>query len=134
MQKPSLVAEAKADKEVAKAKEAAKEVAREPAEALEKEVAKMVEKALFPARRRMAVAFVSSGTAELNVTLRAAWSAAAGSRGATLQSIPWSGMAALLRLLPDSWRPAQEEVRRPLLLQLSWLHLLGWQLVFPSPL
>ena len=98
-------------------------MARELAEALEKEVAKVVEKALLPARRRMAVAFVPSGTAELSVTALAPWFTAAGSRGATLQSIPWSGMAALLRLLPDSWRPAQEEVRRPLLLQLSWLRL-----------
>ena len=87
MQKPSLVAESKADKEVAKAKEAAKEVARELAKALEKEVAKVLGKALLPARRRMAVAFVSSGTAELSVTALAAWFTAAGSRGATLQSI-----------------------------------------------
>ena len=49
-------------------KETAKEVARDLAEALEKEMAKVVEKALLPARRRMAVAFVSSGTAELSVT------------------------------------------------------------------
>ncbi len=123
MQKPCLVAVAKADKELVMAKEAAKEVARDLAEALEKEVAKVVEEPLLPARRLMAFAFASSGTAELSVTLLAAWFTAAGSRGATLQSIPWSGMAALLRLLPDSWRPAQEEVRRPLLLQLSWLHL-----------
>ena len=87
-QKPILVAVAKADKEVARAKEAAKEVARERAEVLEKEVAKVVEKAFSPARHRMAVAFVSSGTADLSVTALAAWFTAAGSRDASLQIIP----------------------------------------------
>jgi hypothetical protein len=92
LQKPSLVAEAKADKEVAKAKEAAKEAAeeaaRELAEVLEEQVPKVLARALLPARHRMAVAFVSPGTAELSVTALAAWFTAAGSRVASLQSIP----------------------------------------------
>ena len=55
----------------------------------------MVEKALLLAIRRMAVTFVSSGTAELSVTALAAWFTAAGSRDASLQTIPRSGTARL---------------------------------------